>query len=225
VILLDNGTPLATTNFTSTTATFNLSQTLLGSSSVTYTVQADFGTNAAGAYTFSLTGASGTNGQAVSFSGMSVAGATVTVAQATPTPTNSFTSTFTATSSATSTPTASFTATPTVTPTFTLTFTETNTPAPGGVAIGPPYPNPSGPGPVTLQVRVPNGSKVEWSVFTTSFRKILDVSNPVPGNNAVLVWNLADGWGKPVGNGLYYLRVEVTGPVKASKILKVLVTR
>jgi hypothetical protein len=74
-------------------------------------------------------------------------------------------------------------------------------------------------------VQAPTGSRVEWSVFTTAFRKVLDISNPIPGNNGVLDWNLDDAWGKPVASGLYYIRVEVTGPVRATQILKVLVIR
>ncbi len=41
----------------------------------------------------------------------------------------------------------------------------------------------------------------------------------------ILPWNLNDSSGTPVSNGLYYLRVQVTGAVKSSKILKVLVIR
>jgi hypothetical protein len=95
-----------------------------------------------------------------------------------------------------------------------------------GVVIGVPYPNPvKGDGPVSLQLRVPSGSTVQWSVFTTAFRKIVDVSNPVPGNSLALVWNLDDNWGKPVASGLYYLRVQVTGPARETKVLKILVIR
>jgi hypothetical protein len=66
---------------------------------------------------------------------------------------------------------------------------------------------------------------VDWSLFTLSFRKILDNNQPLSGTNTAIVWNLADGSGKPVSNGLYYLRVQVTGAVKATKILKLLVLR
>jgi hypothetical protein len=78
---------------------------------------------------------------------------------------------------------------------------------------------------VSVQLQVPFGSTVQWSVFTTAFRKVLDVPDPVQGNSAVLVWNLGDAWQKPVASGLYYLRVQVSGPIKATKILKVLVIR
>jgi hypothetical protein len=91
--------------------------------------------------------------------------------------------------------------------------------------VGPPYPNPAGPGPVTVQVQAPAGSTVEWSVFTTAFRKIVGASQPVPGDHFVLVWDLEDQWRKPVASGLYYLKVQVAGPAKASKVLRVLVLR
>jgi hypothetical protein len=153
-------------------------------------------------------------------------------------PTNSPSATVTATPTSTlsNTPTnsstISFTPTVTYTPTMTNTPAITNTPTPtstfgvSSVVIGPAYPNPAnGPGPVSLQAQVPDGSTLEWSVFTTSFRKVLDISNPISGNNAVLVWNLEDNWQRPVASGLYYLRVQVSGPVKASKIVKILVIR
>ncbi len=145
-------------------------------------------------------------------------------------PTATATQTGTATVTDTVTLTASPTATPSPTPTlsstpiFTSTLTPTSTVA--GVVIGPPYPNPvQGAGPVSIRLRFPTFSTVEWSVFTTAFRKILDVSNPVTGKDATLVWNLEDCWGQPVADGLYYIRVQVDGPVMGTTILKVLVLR
>jgi hypothetical protein len=174
---------------------------------------------------------------------------------ATPTPSLTGTATFppTATDSPTQTPTDTMTGTPTpsitstntnsstFTATFTLTASPTPTSSPGsqptlaltatptpgsGVVWGLPYPNPvHGLGPVTVPMQVPEGSTVEWSVFTTAFRKILDTTNPILGDQFNLVWNLEDAWQKPVAGGLYYLRVQVTGPVKASRVLKVVVLR
>jgi hypothetical protein len=158
---------------------------------------------------------------------------------ATPTKTSTPTTTHTATASPTltTTPTTSSTQTPTLTltPTGTATalptstysplLTTTPTSAETGVVIGPPYPNPvEGSGPVFFKILAPAGSVADWSVFTTAFRKILEVSQTVPANG-IIAWNLEDGSGQPVANGLYYIRVQVTGPVKASKILKVLVSR
>ena len=153
----------------------------------------------------------------------------------TPTPTATPTKTATSTWTPSRTPTTTFT--PSVTFTFTLSYTVSSAPtittsptptstlAVTGVTIGLPYPNPDfGPGPVTIQVQAPPGSSLDWSVFTLSFRKLLDTSQPLSGNGAI-VWNLVDGTGKPVSNGLYYLRVKVTGPVNTTQILKVLVLR
>ncbi len=150
--------------------------------------------------------------------------ATITLT-ATTTPT--FTSSFTPTLSPTVTSTATATPTATATSTASITSTPTNsaTPVETGVVIGPPYPNPViGSGPVSIQVQAPPGSEVAWSVFTTAFRKVWD-PDPVPGNNPVLVWNLKDNWQNPVADGLYYIKVEITGPVKETKVLKVLLIR
>jgi hypothetical protein len=116
----------------------------------------------------------------------------------------------------------------TITLTATATAVATATPLVRDVLISPPYPNPvsgSGPNALSFQVQAPGGSSVEWGVFTVSFRKIWDSSQSIPGNSTTLAWNLNDFAGTPVSNGLYYLRVRVTGPVKATKILKVIVAR
>jgi hypothetical protein len=93
------------------------------------------------------------------------------------------------------------------------------------VVIGPAYPNPIANGPVHILLQAPEGSLVEWSVFTAAFRKILELSQHVSATNELLSWDLKDTDGSPVANGLYFIRVQVTGPVKTSKILKSLVIR
>lgn len=145
----------------------------------------------------------------------------------TPTWTSTVTSTITATRSSTPTSSPTLTPTATLTPTPPATDTPTNpaTPAVTGVVIGSPYPNPTGSGPLLIPLQAPTGSSVEWSVFTTAFRKILDIPQGIPGNNAVLSWDLRDSRGERVADGLYFIRVQVTGTVKATKILKVLVFR
>ncbi len=163
----------------------------------------------------------------------------------TPTPNTSFTATatssLTATSTASWTPTMTPTSTPTlsVTPTaagggsgglgFLGTVTPSWTPTPllAGFIIGPPYPNPcKGQGPVNIQVLVPPGTTVEWSVFTTAFRRVFDGPAATQGTNLNFTWNLEDDWQRPVANGLYYLRFETITPTSRNqKILKILVTR
>ena len=140
------------------------------------------------------------------------------------------------TSTVSMTPTPSFTASSTASPTSTITFTFsptisfTPTPTPTvivtEVTFEAPYPNPSlNGGPVTTDVLAPPGSTVEWAVFTIAFRKILDKTIVVPGQNATLVWNQEDMGGRRVANGLYYLRVQVMGPLYATKIWKLIVIR
>ncbi|HJT24418.1 MAG TPA: hypothetical protein VJ873_07560, partial [bacterium] len=73
------------------TASFNIGSTLPAGSGVTYMVTANFGAGAGGTYTFSVTGATGNNGQGVLVSGLPVAGATKTVSQATATATSTST--------------------------------------------------------------------------------------------------------------------------------------
>ncbi len=145
----------------------------------------------------------------------------------TPTVTSTPTSTptMTQTPGITSTPTATSTPTLTPTPSPTATPTSTATPANGGVSISLPYPNPvRGAGPVSIDVQSPPGSVFTWDVFTVAFRKIDHGSQTVSGTTT-LVWDLRDKNDSLVANGLYYIRVRVTGPITTTKILKVLVLR
>jgi hypothetical protein len=225
--LLQNGTPVIAAAFTYTTATFNLSQTLLATP-VTYTVQVNFSTAASGNYTFSLSGASGSNGQAVLFSGLPVSGATVTVSAATATPTN----TATASPSSTSTLTFTGTSTPTITSiaTATNTFTGTATPSPtpsktptvpaqGPVVI---YPNPVTGDTVTLSPGHSSASGVKVSYFTLAFRRVNELHFPsVPAGGTVTL-PLVDEGGTPLANGLYYIVVQTD---QGRSLLKLLVIR
>ena len=105
-------------------------------------------------------------------------------------------------------------------------LTNTATPIITAVTITAPYPNPvNGTTPLSVNVQAPTGSTFEWSVFTLAFRKILDKTEIIPFNDSVMSWDLKDASGTAVANGLYYIRVQVTGPVKSSKILKVLIAR
>jgi hypothetical protein len=149
----------------------------------------------------------------------------------TPTVTTTFTPTNTATSTATSTPTATPTLTTTNSPTSTVTITSTptstSTPVIITVTVGAPYPDPvSGTiGPLSIPVQAPTGSTAHWTVYTTAFRKVYDHTQSIPGNNGILSWGLVDSWGTPVANGIYYVRVQVTGLATSTQILKVLVLR
>ncbi len=149
-------------------------------------------------------------------------------ATATPTATSTCTSTPTVTASSTSTSTSTFTPTNSPTPTITTTATPTltSTPVIISVTVSYPYPNPvSGTGPLSIPVQAPTGSMAHWTVYTTAFRKVYDHTQSIPGNNGILSWDLRDTWGSPVANGVYYIRVAVTGLTSGTQILKVLVIR
>ena len=78
---------------------------------------------------------------------------------------------------------------------------------------------------MSIQIQLPAGSSVEWSVFTTAFRKVAGGSQDVSGNNA-LTWDLKDQNGASVADGLYYIRVKaVVGTSTTVKILKILIFR
>lgn len=157
-------------------------------------------------------------------------------ATSTPTPTNSatptqtptftFTSTPTNTFTSTSTPSSTSTSTPSSTPTTTATVTPTDTPEINTITISSVYPNPmTGPGQVSLDLIVPTGSRVQWTVLSTAFRRIKSGSQDLSGNYGKITWDLLDTWGTPVSNGLYYLRVQVLGRATQTRVLKVLVLR
>ncbi len=151
----------------------------------------------------------------------------------TPTDSPTITATWTASQTPTSSPTLTPTSSPTLTPTSTLsnsptiTFspTITATPPVTTIVIGPPYPNPVfNQGPVYFDAQAPAGSNLTWDVFTTAYRKVTGGAQALSGK-ATLSWNLRDGWGGMVANGLYYLRVNVGGPQHKQLILKVIVMR
>jgi hypothetical protein len=66
------------------------------------------------------------------------------------------------------------------------------------------YPNPvvAGGTPVKVDVKACPGM-VDWSVWTVKFRPIIHGRTRVEGK-ATLGWDLRDGKGALVGNGLYY---------------------
>ena len=215
VTLWENGPAITTTTFTGTTASYSFSLPLPASSSVTFTVTASFGSNASGTYNFSLSGASGTNGQAVQFSGLPVAGATITVAQPTATPT--LTATKTPTVIPTSTWTAVFTSTPTTVPNS-PTGTPTSTPVGNSQLVV--YPNPDTGSSVNILPPAYTGTQdVKVEIFTLSFRKVLEKTfTSVPAGTAVPV-TLEDRGGHPLADGLYYVVVTVNGQDAIGKLL------
>lgn len=92
------------------------------------------------------------------------------------------------------------------------------------IVISPPYPNPSTGSPISINVEVPGQSTVTLDVFTLAFRKIYSQTAQVYGYQT-FQWALKDFSETQVANGLYYVRVHVTGNQSATKILKVLILR
>ena len=216
--LLLNGNPVGTASVIGNSATFNLTDNLPASGSVTYQVQASFsGSAPTGTYVFSLVGSTGTNGQTVNFSGLPANGATVNIATATGTPTK------TATASTTPTPTlsATLTATPSASPTFTPTAISTATLIPTqNVPII--YPNPAPGGVVNVLPPPYTGSPdIRIEIFTSAFRKVQDKTySNVPSGQSVPV-SLTDRFGSPLAGGIYYIRVTVDGHRSIGKLLVV----
>jgi hypothetical protein len=187
---------------------FHLTQPIPPGGSVTLTVETSYDDGALGSYQWSVAGATGTNGQALNFSGLAVSESRITVVQATATPTQ--------------TPTATPTETPAFTPTETPTATagETATP-PGreGIVV---YPNPAmGPGPVTLQLSLSGPeSSLDLEVFTTAFRKVNDIHlGQVPAGVTDWPLPLKDQWGTPLADGLYYAIVRGSGRRLSARLL------
>lgn len=161
---------------------------------------------------------------------------------ATPTATLSPTPTFTWTVTSTQTPTATFSLTPsltvtpvppTLTPSFTFSPTRTFSPtvtltpfrSPTPTATRPAggpvlYPNPvTGPGPVRLTIPLSGNVSVKISIYTLVFRKVREESLGGVIASSGIVLNLADQWGNPLANGLYYLVIEAEGNRWTEKLM------
>jgi hypothetical protein len=130
-----------------------------------------------------LTGGNTTTGQTISFTGVPVNGATITISTATTTPTF----------------------TPTVTTTRTATAIASGTPTP---VI---FPNPSdGTKPVCVNVPgLASNSNVTVQIFTIAFRKVQEIPfTNVPAGT--VSFSLTDRYGTPLASGLYYVVITTT---------------
>jgi hypothetical protein len=92
-----------------------------------------------------------------------------------------------------------------------------------GTVVGGAYPNPTRGQPINVWVEVSSHAVIQMTVFTTSFRKVVSHSFPMDQSGNIQ-WDLKDGFGHSVADGLYYLRVEA-GSRGPGKVLKVLVLR
>jgi hypothetical protein len=116
------------------------------------------------------------------------------------------------------------TATPSSTPTVsaTPTATRTNTPI-LHPTICPIYPNPAtSAAHASFCIEVPGDSEVKVTVYTIAFRKVFERTLHV-AKSTDFTWDMRDQWGSPVANGLYYVRVQITGPVPTTKMMKLLI--
>lgn len=146
-----------------------------------------------------------------------------------PVNTSTSTSTPSVTSTQTKTSTVTLTATVTRTPTVTSTQTVTQTPTAttvNRVTCSNPYPNPVANAPLKVDVTTPpSPCVIHMEVFTTAFRKISEHDFTPTGVTTTVLWDLNDRIGVPVADGLYYVRIRVTGGSTFSTVLKVLVLK
>ncbi len=77
---------------------------------------------------------------------------------------------------------------------------------------------------MTFNVHTPDQATVTLDVFTLTFRKIYGQNFPIDGS-LNLYWDLKDMTGAQAADGLYYVRIQVSGAKSSTKILKVLVLR
>jgi len=77
---------------------------------------------------------------------------------------------------------------------------------------------------MTFNIQTPDQSTVTLEVFTLAFRKIYSQAAQVDGFYR-FQWNLKDMKDNQAADGLYYVRVHVTGSKSSTKIFKVLVLR
>jgi hypothetical protein len=181
------------------TVTLNFSATVSGASTADLWVVYDLTAASAGTYQATIASnasMTGTGaGQGLVFTGAPVTGSMMTV----------------------------LTATPTMTSTQTATVTATYTPI-VKTKICPPSPNPAG-GQLDFCVSVPPAtSMIRCEIYTLAFRKVGEKSFPAPAPSSLSL-DLVDTYGQPLANGLYYLKVTVTGPSPAVETFKVLVIR
>ncbi len=158
-------------------------------------------------------------------------------ASSTPSPSKTSTATVSSTRTVTPSVSPSFTWTPVLsaTPTRTLgetpTSTVTSSPTFGGQkgSVSEIYPNPSWKGePVTLDVAGPGLIFLEWSVYSTAFRKIRR-ETAIINRQGKIHWDLRDEKGVLVSNGIYYMAFcfdeTRNGSSDSSLVRKVMVLR
>ena len=72
------------------------------------------------------------------------------------------------------------------------------------MTVSAPYPNPVSVGPVKVDLYSICMKQVQWSVYTSAYRKIGSFEITVSDKNTAM-WNLTDSKGSRVAAGLYYM--------------------
>jgi hypothetical protein len=120
-------------------------------------------------------------------------------------------------------PTDSWTTTVTITPTALITYTSTLSPTPHPVSKPILYPNPAdGTRPVLLRFPSTGTSEGKIQIFTTAFRKVLEIPVHAQNGGTDLSFELKDSKGNLLASGLYYI---VLINDQGKQILKLLVLR
>ncbi len=134
-----------------------------------------------------------------------------------------FSHTLTMTYTLTPSPTDSWTTTVTITPTALITYTSTLSPTPHPVSKPILYPNPAdGTRPVLLRFPSTGTSEGKIQIFTTAFRKVLEIPVHAQNGGTDLSFELKDSKGNLLASGLYYI---VLINDQGKQILKLLVLR
>jgi hypothetical protein len=82
---------------------------------------------------------------------------------------------------------------------------------PQGVTLWPPEPNPSSLG-LRIRFELPDAQRVNLAVYTVQGRRLRTLSHRVwPAGRHSVSWDGADADGKPMGAGVYFLRLDVRG--------------
>jgi hypothetical protein len=199
-----NGITVGTsTVFSGNSATINLNNYVLPSTTQTLQVVVNYSGSATGTYQMSIgnmTGSSANNGgQPAGFTGLGVSGYNIDCQQPTLTPTSS--------------PTNTSTITPTISPTPTF----TQTPVPQNYPVV--YPNPAdGTSPVAVRPPAYTGNSVHVQIYTLAYRKVFDRSYPYQYGHDPQI-SLRDSWNNPLASGLYYVVVTTSSGRSIGKML------
>jgi len=91
---------------------------------------------------------------------------------------------------------------------------------PTSVVLGSPVPNPFRTG-TSIRFALPRAGPVRLDVFDVAGRRVATpLDGPRPAGVHVLAWNGTDASGRPVAAGVYFVRLQAGGTVRAAKVLR-----